>query len=149
MCTEKVEYLTQGKRVARAEPVHKFDMLAVRHYTKEPLQILPLITDYSESPLKGFIEAEDDSEAASSLIGPGPWDVIANLELPKSCQKMHFTNKHKKSNISISHNLKLVFRVERGDDQYVDAKTGMRKHFDIVVQTPMHILSVSLFHCFK
>lgn len=137
--------MTQGKRVARAEPVHKFELLSVRHYTREPFQILPLTTDYADSPLKGLIEADDASDAASNLMGPGPWDVIANLELPKSCSRMHFTNKHKKSNILITHTLKLVFRVERGDDEYVDARTGLRKHFDIVVQTPMHILSVKLF----
>lgn len=78
-------------------------------------------------------------------MSPGPWEITANLELPKSCARMHFTNKHKRSNISITHTLKIVFRVERGDDEYVDAKTGLRKHFDIVVQTPMHILSVSPF----
>lgn len=34
-------------------------------------------------------------------------------------------------------------RVERGDDNALDIKTGKRKLFDIVVQTPVHILSVS------
>ena len=39
--------------------------------------------------------------------------------------------------------MKIVMRVERGDDTFVDLKTGKRKQFDIVVQTPVHILSVS------
>ena len=103
------------------------------------------MSDFTTSPLRGLVDADDDSEAASSLMGPGPWSIQALLQLPKSCDKMHFTNKHKRSNIGISHTLKIVFRVERGDDAFIDAKTGNRKHFDIVVQTPLHILSVSNF----
>ena len=38
--------------------------------------------------------------------------------------------------------LKIIFRVERGDDEALDPTTGKRKLFDIVVQTPVHILSV-------
>ncbi|OBZ69941.1 hypothetical protein A0H81_10403 [Grifola frondosa] len=37
--------------------------------------------------------------------------------------------------------LKIIFRVERGDDYALDPHTGKRKLFDIVVQTPVHILS--------
>lgn len=38
------------------------------------------------------------------------------------------------------HSLKVCIRVERGDDEAVDAK-GNRKKFDIIVEAPMHILS--------
>ena len=62
--------------------------------------------------------------------------------MPRSCAQLHFTAKNKRSSISVGHALKIVFRVERGDDQFVDAKTGKRKLFDIVVQTPVHVLSV-------
>ena len=120
----------------------KFELLSCRYHEKDAPPILPLTSDFSTSPLRGFVDAEDESEAASSLMGPGPWSIQAMLQLPKSCSLMHFTNKHKRSNIGIAHILKIVFRVERGDDQFVDAKTGRRKHFDIVVQTPLHILSV-------
>ena len=38
--------------------------------------------------------------------------------------------------------LKVIFRVQRGDDRDLDPVTGRRKMYDIVVQTPIHILSV-------
>ncbi len=145
-----MDYNTQFKRVARSDPVKKFDLLSVRYMDKDQTSLLPLFGDYATSPLRPLIEAGggDAEEAASSLMGPGPWTIQTELKLPKSCARMHFTNKHKKSNISINHMLKLTIRVERGDDQFVDAKTGKRKHFDIVVQTPLHILSVRGIHCY-
>ena len=79
-------------------------------------------------------------------MGPGPWALTHELQLPAECGKIQFTYKHKGSNISVSHTLKIVFRVERGDDKCVDPKTGKRRMFDIVVQTPIHILSVSSLH---
>lgn len=142
-----MDYYTQFKRVARTDTLKKFELLSIRHTEKEPIPLLPLTTDYSTSPLRGYVDAPDESEAASSLMGPGPWAVQHELQLPKSCARMHFTNKHKRSNIGITHTLKIIFRVERGDDLFVDAKTGRRKHFDIVVQTPIHILSVHT--CFE
>ena len=71
------------------------------------------------------------------------WSIATELQLPISCNRMHFTNRHKKGNIAIEH--KTVMRVERGDNTFVDLKTGKRKQFDIVVQTPLHILSVRVF----
>ena len=56
--------------------------------------------------------------------------------------ELRFTNKNRRSNIEVSHLLKVVMRVQRGDDEHVDPKTGKRKLFDIVVQTPVIILSV-------
>jgi hypothetical protein len=76
-------------------------------------------------------------------MGPGPWVLASDLQLPVECGKIHFTYKHKGASITVSHILKIVFRVERGDDQCLDPKTGKRRLFDIVVQTPIHILSVS------
>jgi hypothetical protein len=46
--------------------------------------------------------------------------------------------------MSVTHLLKCVMRVERGDDVAIDPKTGKRKLFDIVVQMPVHILSVGI-----
>ncbi|KAH8115350.1 hypothetical protein DFH11DRAFT_1588801 [Phellopilus nigrolimitatus] len=139
---EKVEYFTQFKRAGtRAESARRFELLSLRYPEREGPPVLPLTSDYTNSPLHGLVDAPDESEAASSLMGPGPWSFQASLQLPKSCSDMHFTNKHKRSNIAISHILKIIFRVERGDDTFLDAKTGQRKHFDIVVQTPIHVLS--------
>lgn len=84
-------------------------------------------------------------EALSSLMGPGPWLLSHDLQLPTECGKVHFTYKHKFANINVHHVLKIMFRVERGDDQAVDPKTGKRRLFDIVIQTPIQILSVWCF----
>ena len=142
-----MDYYTQFKRVARSDNIKKFELLSIRYPEKDPPALLPLTTDYSYSPLRGYIDVADESEAASEIMGPGPWTIQAQLQLPRSCARMHFTNKHKKSNIGINHTLKIVMRVERGDDHYLDSKTGRRKNFDIVVQTPIHILSVRIFSC--
>ncbi|KDQ50864.1 hypothetical protein JAAARDRAFT_41651 [Jaapia argillacea MUCL 33604] len=145
---EKVEYLTNMKRVARTDPIRRIVLLSLKYPDKDGPPILPLISDdpnaFRNSPLSAM--ADDDSEEAlsemaSTLMGPGPWSFHHNLELPKSCDQLHFTNKNKKSNISITHTLKIIFRVERGDDTFIDVKSGKRKMFDIVVQTPVHILS--------
>ncbi|KLO14299.1 hypothetical protein SCHPADRAFT_826646, partial [Schizopora paradoxa] len=127
--------------LGRTDPVKRFELFSVRYMDKDQTSLLPLLGDYSPSPLRPVVEGGgggDAEEAASSFMGPGPWSLQTELKLPRSCARMHFTNKHKKSNITVTHVLKLTIRVERGDDEFVDAKTGKRKHFDIVVQTPLH-----------
>jgi len=139
------------RRVARADPLTRFNLLTVKADGKSIEPILPLESDCPDalrnSPLFALIDPSADdgelSEIASSLMGPGPWTFHRDLKLPSSCSSLKFTNKNKRSNIVVSHVLKVVMRVERGDDVYVDPKTGRRKLFDIVVQTPILILSVS------
>ncbi|KII95641.1 hypothetical protein PLICRDRAFT_129539 [Plicaturopsis crispa FD-325 SS-3] len=140
---ERIDYLTQMRRVARTDPLKRIALLALKLPTKDGGPILPLDSDdpdaFANSPLSSIVPQTD--EAASTLMGPGPWTFHHDLPLPTSCSQLHFTNKNKRSNVSVSHTLKIIFRVERGDDVHVDAKTGKRKLFDIVVQTPVHILS--------
>jgi hypothetical protein len=85
---------------------------------------------------------DDPSEMASSLMGPGPWSFYHDLKFPLSCLSLHPTNKHRKSNISVTHTLKIVIRAEKGDDKETDPKTSRKKLFDISLQTPIQILSV-------
>lgn len=80
---------------------------------------------------------------ASSFMGPGPWTFQQDLKLSNSCRALHFTNKNKQSNMVVSHTLKFVIRVESGDATAIDPKTGKKKLFDIMIHTPVHILSVS------
>ena len=135
------------RRIARTDPVVRFNLLSIKgddYHTP----ILPLPTDNPEAlryaPIYALVDPNDDqTQVASSLRGPGPWMLHKNLKLPGSCSQMKFTNKNRKSNIIVTHTLKLVMRVERGDDFFMDPKTGKRKLFDIVVQTPVLILSVS------
>ena len=138
------------KRIARTDPVVRFNLLSIKGDDNQT-PILPLQTNDPEalrhSPLYALVDPNDDlSEVASTLRGPGPWTLHQDLKLPGSCSQMKFTNKNRKSNIIVTHTLKLVMRVERGDDFFIDAKTGKRKLFDIVVQTPVLILSVSYYY---
>ena len=150
---ERIDYYTDFKRLVRTDPVTRLVLLSLKDPHKDH-PLLPLESDeieaFKDSALYGTVTSDEDlSEVISNLMGPGPWSIRKNIELPKSCNDLHFTNKNKRSNITISHTLKVIFRVQRGDDLEVDATTGKRKMFDIVVQTPIHILSVrpSFFSC--
>ncbi|OCH90613.1 hypothetical protein OBBRIDRAFT_819245 [Obba rivulosa] len=143
---EKVDYYTQFKRVARSDPIIKVPLLSLKSSHKDGPPILPLSIDdpdaFRKSPFIEIVGPDDDlGEYASTLMGPGPWVIRQELQLPKANGPLHFTNKNRRSNIFVSHVLKIVFRVERGDDSAIDPQTGKRKLFDIVVQTPVHLLS--------
>ncbi|PPQ63039.1 hypothetical protein CVT24_005985 [Panaeolus cyanescens] len=143
---ERVDYHTNMRRLARSDPVVRYNLLSVRKEGKNAEHILPLDSDDPEalrqSPVFQLMNPEDDpSEFASTLMGPGPWTFHRDLQLPKSCDVLKFTNKNKRANMVVTHLLKIVIRAERGDDLHMDVKTGRRKLFDIVVQTPVVILS--------
>ncbi|GLB37733.1 putative cyclin binding protein [Lyophyllum shimeji] len=143
---ERVDYYTHMKRIARTDPLTHIPLLALKHEGKHAGHILPLESDdpeaFENSPLFALVTPDDDpSEMASSLMGPGPWTFHQDLQLPTSCSVIRFTNKNRRSNVVITHQLKCVMRVERGDDLHLDPKTGKRKLFDIVIQTPIQILS--------
>ncbi|KAJ6631582.1 hypothetical protein B0H10DRAFT_1772333 [Mycena sp. CBHHK59/15] len=143
---EKVEYYSQMKRIARSDPIMRIQLLAIKYDDKTGGHILPLesndVDALKKSPLLAFTAPGDDlSELASEWMGPGPWTFHQDLRLPSSCGVLRFTNKNKRSNMCVTHLLKCVMRVERGDNEAMDMNTGKRKLFDIVVQTPVHILS--------
>ncbi|KAF4598682.1 hypothetical protein EYR38_007090 [Pleurotus pulmonarius] len=143
---ERVDYYTNMKRIARTDPINRTLLLSLKHEGKGGGHILPLDSDdveaYHKSPLSTVLTRnEDPSEMASNFMGPGPWTFHHDLQLPTSCNILHFTNKNRRGNIVITHMLKCVIRIERGDDKHLDPKTGKRKLFDIVIQTPVQILS--------
>ena len=142
---ERVDYCTGFRRVARTDPVTRIPLLALKYPKKDGPALLPLESDdpdaFRQSPLAEVVSPDDNvGEIVSTFMGPGPWSFRKDLQLPKVC--LHTTNKNRQSNICVSHMLKVIFRVERGDDSALDPQTGKRKLFDIVVQTPVHILSV-------
>lgn len=143
---ERVDYYTNMRRIARSDPVTRVELLSIKGEGKGADPILPLESDeveaFRKSPLFSVLDPQADiSEVASSVMGPGPWTFHQDLKLPSSCGAMRFTNRNRRSNIIITHLLKCVLRVERGDDVHIDGKTGKKRLFDIVVQTPVHILS--------
>nr|GAT57857.1 predicted protein [Mycena chlorophos] len=143
---EKVEYYSQLRRIVRSDPVVQIPLLSVKHPDKKGGPILPLNLDepnvLETTPLLELMSPEDDlSVLASEWMGAGPWTFHRDLQIPPSCAALHFTNKNKQSSMVVTHLLKCIIRIERGDDAAIDSKTGKRKLFDIVVQTPVHILS--------
>jgi hypothetical protein len=139
------------KKIARSDSITRFELAFIRNEGKNPPPILPLESDdpdaFRKSPFFSALSSQfkDDNEAselASSFMGPGPWTFHLDLKLPKSCTMLKPTNKNKRANMIVNHMLKIVMRMERGDDRFMD-KNGKRKMFDIVVQTPVHMLSVS------
>jgi len=154
---ERVDYYTNMSRIARTDPIIPFTLLSIKGEGKLAGPILPLDSDspdaFRQSPLFALVDPHSTntelSETASMLMGPGPWTLHHELRLPRSCDLLKFTNRNPASNITVTHQLKIVMRVERGDDEHVDGKTGKRRLFDIVVLTPILILSVCwlLFIC--
>ncbi|TRM69068.1 hypothetical protein BD626DRAFT_391817 [Schizophyllum amplum] len=142
---EKVEYYHQ-RRLSRTDPISRVLLLSIKHDGEKPHPLIPLESDdpdtFLESPMRELADPDVDvSEFASNLMGPGPWSFHKDVPMPKSCSVLRFTNKNKMSNIHITHTLKVLVRVERGDDLHMDPKTGKRKLFDIVVQSPVQVLS--------
>src|ERR1700761_401338 len=183
--TERVEYLSQFKRVVLKDPPTFFELndvkavkVPVNPKSKEggkdgtiELPLIPVIEgqgpngagDESHHPLltyvvpQGLLESSDSlaslpstqdvdirSEAFSELLGPGPYHLLQTLHLPH-CDRLHFGFANPpeggRANIEIRHALKVVLRVERCDDKYLD-KNGKRKRWDIVVQIGVGIVSV-------
>ncbi|KAK1220808.1 hypothetical protein PQX77_016379 [Marasmius sp. AFHP31] len=89
-------------------------------------------------------------ETIQALQSPyGPWSFHADLPLPSSCRVMRPSNRNRRSNMNVTHVLKCVVRVERGEDEDLEddfsskssKERKKRKLFDIVIQTPVQILS--------
>ena len=137
------------KHVARTDPNNRVALLALKYPKKDGPPILPLLSDdpdaFSCSPFAEILdtEVEDVGEAMVGFMGPGPWTIRKDLPLLGPGGVLHVTNKNRGSNILVGHMLKSVFRVECGDDEALDPVSGKWKLFDIVVQTPVHILLVS------
>ena len=77
----------------------------------------------------------------STLDPLGPWLLESTLRVPDCSSALHFSTAHDQANMTVVHSLKLCLRVERGDDEVLDTK-GNRKKFDIIIDAPIHILSV-------
>jgi hypothetical protein len=146
------------RRVARTSIPVRIPLVSVKYSDGSVRPILPLPDDieFKTSPLYELLMtpngtavedhpqsdlSERASYLASQFMGPGPWSLHFDARLPTSCADLHPTNSNKKSNLLVNHTLKIVIRVERGDDEVVD-EHGKRKLFDIVVQTTIHVLSV-------
>lgn len=67
------------------------------------------------------------TDTTPQLLDPlGPWNIESVLKLPSCSSRLNFSTAHDRANISIVHVLKIMLRVERGDDNFVDSR-GKRK----------------------
>ncbi|GAA5986070.1 hypothetical protein JCM10908_006394 [Rhodotorula pacifica] len=137
-----------GRKLTRHETPKRFQLLRIENKDpKEPL--LPILSDdpnvLASHPLREFfINASSSDDETPSLLDPiGPWHLDGVLQLPDCSNKLNVTTNHDKANISIAHTLKIMMRVERGDDEYLDSK-GNRKLWDIVVEAGVVMLSCRL-----
>ncbi|KAM0790642.1 hypothetical protein ACM66B_004503 [Microbotryomycetes sp. NB124-2] len=142
---QKTNYYATGRKLTRHETPKKYTLLRIENKDqREPL--LPVLNDDSDAildhPLREFMISPTSSEDwTPQLLDPlGPWHLESNLHLPDCSSKINFSTAHEHSNIAISHLLKIMLRVERGDDEYMDSK-GRRKQFDIIIESPLHLLS--------
>lgn len=133
---EKIDYFAMNKKVARHEAVKKYPLIALKDGEKVPRPLLPIISNasnaFASSPLAPYaclaVEGnETPDDAAASLLNPtGPWHVEMNLQVPDCSSRIRFSTKHSNTNMAVSHWLKIVLRVERGDDVALDVR-GKRK----------------------
>jgi arrestin-related trafficking adapter 3/6 len=146
---ERIEYHTLSNSIARTEPYHAIVLLSLKYPSKEGESegepLLPLTSSFENSPLYTMLESDDDaSHLGATFESPGPWTFHHSLRIPPSCSVLRFTIRNPASNVTITHSLKVILRVQRGDENSVDSKTGKPKLFDIVVVKPVNILSVSV-----
>ena len=87
------------------------------------------------------IVARRDDALVNMLSPDGPWMLQTEVTIPSPCGRIHASNRHPKANAGVHHLLKIVIRCERADEQEIDPKTGKKKQFDIVVQSPLQVLS--------
>lgn len=162
-----VDYYAHGRKVARHEPVQHYEMIAVRQEDKQE-RLLPIISDSpsaaAKSPLAAYARPEGDeppdliippsasqeslehtSDVASHLLNPsGPWHLKFNLKTPDCNSGIHFTNREHGARIVILHRLKTTLRVAAGVFEPTSDPKERPKLFDIIIETPIHLLSVSV-----
>jgi hypothetical protein len=148
LALERTDYHTGNdlKNIARTDPIQRFPLLSlnVRNNAAEPT--LPITSEYPDafesSPFYDTMTAQDYPSDAAPPMADGRWTFQRELALPTSLTQVHPSNKNPTAHILITHTIKVIFRVERGDDEFIDRRTGKRKLFDVIVRIPVNILSV-------
>lgn len=144
-----------------------YDIISIRNEDKHQ-RLLPIISDSataaSTSPLAPYARPGADEEPAlaippsastetlehvsdvtSHLLNPsGPWHFHFDVQIPDCNSDIHFTNKGPGARIVVLHRLKTVLRVAAGVHDHEIGKEKP-KLFDIIIETPIHLLSVSCY----
>ncbi|KAK5118885.1 hypothetical protein LTR62_000095 [Meristemomyces frigidus] len=157
LVTENIEYFCSNKRVHRMEPTRKVQLFEKRA-DGPPVSTFPgstmRVTAGGGIPYDARAQAargEDVTPAdMTNLLGNlegdtniGPTEMEFNVQLP-SCPKMkdhdrsqrlHFDTTYQ--NIQVHHWIKIVMRLSKPDV----ADPTKRRHFEISIDSPFHILS--------
>ena len=149
---EKVTYY-QMQKAAIGPSATRQVLCCLKYPSGNQTPILPLREDLRKSPLYALVrddleytgqsEEERASELASEWMGPGPWPLRFNVDISSAYNMLRPTNMNKKGNITVCHALKVIIRVEKGTTG--DSDGSKKKLYDIVVQYPVHLLSVSIY----
>ncbi|KAL3444488.1 hypothetical protein BJX65DRAFT_319954 [Aspergillus insuetus] len=155
--TENIQHWTADKSVHRFQPAKKVllfekraDQLSTSTYPGSSMRVMAgggIEWDRRAAAARGE-EIVDRSRTnllgnLSSESGVGPTEMEFNVQLP-SChemknrdesQRLHFDTTY--DNIQINHWIKIVLRLSKQDER----DTGKRRHFEISIDSPFHLLS--------
>ncbi|KAL2865410.1 arrestin family protein [Aspergillus lucknowensis] len=155
--TENIQHWTADKSVHRFQPAKKVllfekraDQFSTSTYPGSSMRVMAgggidwdrraaaargeEIVDRGRTNLLGNLNSES---------GVGPTEMEFNVQLP-SChemknrdetQRLHFDTTY--DNIQINHWIKIVLRLSKQDEN----NTGKRRHFEISIDSPFHLLS--------
>lgn len=139
---QKFTFYAKDRRIARTPNLRKHELLRIDYADGSPL--LPILDDSPDallgSPLRQWMKGVDE-EGITTLDPLGPWKLEGAVKMPDCSGSVHFSSSNPQANITVLHSLKLCLRVEKGDETQRDAK-GQIKRYDLVVEAPMHVLSV-------
>ncbi|KAJ5677075.1 uncharacterized protein N7477_002708 [Penicillium maclennaniae] len=156
--TENIQHWTADKSVHRLQPAKKVLLFEKRAesaststYPGSSMRVMAgggIDWDHRAAAARGE-EIVDRTRTnllgnlSSDSSGVGPTEMEFNVQLP-SChemkgrdeaQRLHFDTTYE--NIQINHWIKIVLRLSKVDER----DTGKRRHFEISIDSPFHILS--------
>ncbi|QIW95092.1 hypothetical protein AMS68_000610 [Peltaster fructicola] len=157
LITENIEYFCANKHVHRMEPPRKVQLFEKRS-DSDPTSAFPGSTmritagggipyDARARAARGeSVVPADSGNLLGALEGDtnvGPTEMEFNVQLP-SChtmrdrdrfQRLHFDTTY--TNIQVHHWIKIIMRLSKPDAN----DPGKRRHFEISIDSPFHILS--------
>ncbi|KAF3903508.1 hypothetical protein ABW20_dc0110535 [Dactylellina cionopaga] len=152
--TENIEYFCRNKKVHRIEPTRKIQIYEKRADGPVNVQYPGSTARVMSGGRRGDPDNQDSSldpgqRLGDNLLGDlegdiiGPTEMEFNVRLP-GCGakegKIHFDTTYK--NIQVHHWIKIVMRLSKVDPN----DPAKRRHFEISIDSPFHILSCKCSH---
>jgi hypothetical protein len=148
---ERTVYYAKNRKITRKEVPRRWNLLKLAPAPENIKNgILPILSDspdaVTNNPLAPYVLAAVQSytdttnvqidDLMASLMDPfGPWELAMDLEVPiRSIPIVNISSNHTKSNIAVSHLVKLAIRVEK-----IQGRAEDRKLFDILIEAPVTI----------